>query len=149
MGSATVAIQDRRFHFPSRAWWDARIIRGHVPQYRIDRRPDNAVEYGTTAETVITRMVERLVERFDPTAVWLFGSMARGDCNEHSDVDLLVVMPEGTDGKITTRDMLLEVAGSMLPKDIVVNTPEQWNCRVDDPGSLQYAVHKHGVMLYG
>ena len=147
MGNTT--IQERCFHFPDKEWWNARIICGHVPQYRIDHRPDDAAEYGTTAETIIIRMVERLVGRFNPMVVWLFGSMARGDCNEHSGVDLLVIMPEGTDRKATTQDMLLEVVCSMLPKDIVVNTPEQWSCRVDDVGSLQHAVSKHGMMLYG
>ena len=40
----------------------------------------------------IARMVNRIVERFDPEQIILFGSYARGSANPDSDVDLSVVM---------------------------------------------------------
>jgi predicted nucleotidyltransferase len=46
--------------------------------------------------TVITEMVERIVREFQPEKIILFGSHARGDAHKWSDVDLLVVMPDGT-----------------------------------------------------
>ena len=45
-----------------------------------------------TAEAIISTMVDRIVGRFQPSRVVLFGSQARGNANEWSDVDLLVVM---------------------------------------------------------
>ena len=39
-------------------------------------------------------MVERIVARFQPARILLFGSRARGTDNRWSDVDLLVVMEE-------------------------------------------------------
>lgn len=39
-----------------------------------------------------------LAERYGLYDVRVFGSMARGDANENSDVDLLVTAPEGTSG---------------------------------------------------
>ena len=94
-------------------------------------------------------MVERVVERFDPISIWLFGSMARGDCNRHSDVDLMIIMPEGTDHKTAELDIMAELRGSMLPKDVLVNTPDTFQRTVDDLGTVQHVVRKHGVMLYG
>ena len=94
-------------------------------------------------------MVERVVDRFDPISVWLFGSMARGDCNRHSDVDLMVIMSEGTDRKTAELDIMAELRGSMLPKDVLVNTPYTFQRTVDDLGTIQHMVRKHGVMLYG
>lgn len=41
----------------------------------------------------IQKMVDRIVERFQPEKVVLFGSCARGQITRDSDVDLLVVMP--------------------------------------------------------
>jgi len=34
-----------------------------------------------------------LKRRFEPSAVVLFGSLARGDFTQHSDIDVLVVLP--------------------------------------------------------
>ena len=149
MEYATTQKHTRRFRFPDSVWWKARIVPDHVSQHEIDRWPDNVSEYGTTAETIIPRMVERIVKRFDPLSVWLFGSMARGNCNEHSDVDLMVIMPEGTNCMDAELEITLEVNGSMLPKDIFVNTPDQWDGKVHDVGSVQYSISRHGVLLYG
>ena len=44
-------------------------------------------------KTVITKMVERIVESFQPVKIILFGSHARGTAHTESDVDLMVVMP--------------------------------------------------------
>ena len=54
-----------------------------------------------TAETIISTMVDRIVGRFQPARVVLFGSYARGTAIESSDVDLLVVMRNGTDKRRT------------------------------------------------
>ena len=44
-------------------------------------------------DRAIDQMVGRIVERFDPERIILFGSAARGEAGPDSDVDLLVVMP--------------------------------------------------------
>ena len=59
------------------------------------------------------------------------------------------MMPEGTDCRATTIEVLVEMRGSMLPKDVIVNTPDSFARAVDDVGSVQHSVRKHGVMLYG
>ena len=140
---------ERTFRFPDGEWWAERSARCNVPEYRIKHRPNDVREYGTDAESIIRRIVERVVKKFDPIAVWLFGSVARGDCDRHSDVDLMVIMPDGTDCRATTVNILVELADSMLPKDVVVNTPSLFARTVDRVGSVQYSVRKHGVMLYG
>ena len=51
----------------------------------------NTIETHIDRATIqaITRLI---VERFNPEQIILFGSHARGEANEHSDLDLLVVM---------------------------------------------------------
>ncbi len=44
----------------------------------------------TNNEAVVDTMVERIVARFQPARILLFGSRARGAANRWSDVDLLV-----------------------------------------------------------
>ena len=51
----------------------------------------------TTPQALIRRMVQRIVDKFHPEQVILFGSHARGAAGPDSDVDLLIVMDfEGT-----------------------------------------------------
>ncbi|MHC4508134.1 MAG: nucleotidyltransferase domain-containing protein [Planctomycetota bacterium] len=45
-------------------------------------------------DDVINRMTQRIVREVHPQRVLLFGSCARGEANEHSDVDFLVVERE-------------------------------------------------------
>lgn len=51
----------------------------------------------SAVQVTIAEMVRRIVERFHPERIILFGSHARGTAGPHSDVDLLVVMqPHGS-----------------------------------------------------
>lgn len=76
------------------------------------------------ALTEIERMVQRIVEGFDPQTIILFGSYARGTYGPDSDVDLLVIMNvEGSKKEITIQiDRAL--IDRRIPLDIVVVTPE-------------------------
>ena len=55
-----------------------------------------------SSDAVVATMVDRIVGQFQPTRVVLFGSRARGAAGRWSDVDLLVVMPDG-DGQAPGR----------------------------------------------
>ena len=145
----TMPKHDRRYRFPGPEWWEARTIPGHVSSRQVEYHPDAAAEYGTTAQTIIPRMIERIVERFDPICVWMFGSMVRGDCNKHSDVDLMIIMPEGTDHKAANIGIRVALSSALLPTDILVNTPGYWNDRVSSIGTVQYTIARHGMILYG
>ena len=46
-------------------------------------------------EKTIDVLVRRIVEEVHPIRIILFGSAARGNVEQDSDIDLLVVMPEG------------------------------------------------------
>lgn len=50
-----------------------------------------------STQEIIEHAVRDIVTRFHPEQVILFGSQARGDATPDSDVDFLVVMPDGID----------------------------------------------------
>ena len=50
------------------------------------------MEDGQRRQQIIDEMVRRIVGRFDPEKITLFGSHARGTGGPDSDADLLVVM---------------------------------------------------------
>ena len=102
----------------------------------------------STAQRKIEEMVRRIVERFHPEQVILFGSYARGKAGPDSDVDLLVVMPvSGSKRKIAV-EIDLALAGMGLPKDIIVVTPEEVARLRDIVGTIVYPAVREGKVMY-
>lgn len=97
---------------------------------------------------VIDEMVLRIVERFDPERIILFGSAARGDATRDSDVDLLVVMP--VEGPKHKKQVQIRVAlhDIRIPKDIIVTTPDDFEWRKEIPGTIEYPAVHEGKVLY-
>ena len=50
---------------------------------------------GTPDEDMLARVTASIVESIDPEKIVLFGSAARGEMNERSDIDLLVITKTG------------------------------------------------------
>ncbi|MGD0947218.1 MAG: nucleotidyltransferase domain-containing protein [Candidatus Binatia bacterium] len=102
----------------------------------------------TQVRKAISEMVRRVVERFDPERIILFGSHARGTAGPDSDVDLLVVMPV----RGLKRDKQLEIRAALhdvrLPKDIIVTTPEDFAWRKEIPGTIERPAAREGKVLY-
>lgn len=96
----------------------------------------------------IQEMVDRIVMRFQPQQVILFGSHARGDATSDSDVDLLVVMPV----RGSKREKMVEIGVALhdilLPKDIIVSTPEEFAWRKEIVGTIERPAAREGVVLY-
>jgi predicted nucleotidyltransferase len=102
----------------------------------------------SSAGEKIDAMVRRIVQRFDPERVILFGSHARGTAGPDSDVDLLVVMPvEGS-----KRDKAIEIGVVLhdirVPKDIIVTTPEEFEWRKEVVGTIERPAAREGRVLY-
>ena len=97
---------------------------------------------------MIKEMVNRIVERFDPEKIILFGSHARGEADPESDVDLLVVMPI-TGSK---RKKMVEIGVALheipLAKDIIVTTPEDFEWRKEIVGTIERPAAREGKVLY-
>jgi hypothetical protein len=45
-------------------------------------------------DPLLTEVVRRLVDTYDPERIYLFGSVARGDTGPDSDYDLMVIVPD-------------------------------------------------------
>ena len=73
----------------------------------------------------IDAMVQRLVERFAPDQIILFGSHARGDARGDSDFDLLIIAPSDEPRWHRTIPIYSLLAGLGVPKDVVWWTPEE------------------------
>ena len=93
-------------------------------------------------------MVKRIVERFNPDQVILFGSHARGTAGPDSDVDLLVVMPFAGSRREKAVEIGVALHGFGVSKDIVVTTPEDFAWRKEIPGTIERPAALEGKVLY-
>lgn len=77
------------------------------------------------AQKWLPTMKRRLVRRFKPERIVLFGSQARGDARRDSDVDLLVVLRDVQDGRETRIALRRALRDLPIPKDIFVTTADR------------------------
>ena len=98
------------------------------------------------------RLMEEIVSRIrrasQPIQIVLFGSSVRGDAGPDSDLDILVVVPNGTHRRRTARDIFLALSGIGRPKDIVVVTEEDIKNYGSNPSFVIAPALKEGRELY-
>lgn len=91
-----------------------------------------------------------VVERFDPLRVIVFGSVARGEANYDSDIDLLVVFDEVEWAK--KRDLTVEIRHALarfpVPKDVVVTDVDELQPRGHLVGPILRPALEEGRVVY-
>jgi predicted nucleotidyltransferase len=96
----------------------------------------------------LDELVRRIVEAVHPLRIILFGSAARGDMTPDSDVDVLVVMPEGIDRLATLDELHMRTVGLHLPVDILVTTGPALEHHRGNVGLIYRTVLAEGRALY-
>ena len=96
----------------------------------------------------VAEAVERLVAAADPLRIVVFGSVARGEATPDSDLDLLVVMPNGTDRRTAMRSLRRPLIDLAVAKDIVVTTPEHAASRKSSPWHIVATALREGQTVY-
>ena len=100
------------------------------------------------SEAIISTMVDRIVGRFQPSRVVLFGSYARGTAIESCDVDLLVVMVDIPDKRQAAVEIRRSLGDLPVSKDIVVTTPDEITRRGHLVGTVLHAALREGKVVY-
>ena len=127
----------------TRAKLDALLASADPPRPR-DRPP------ATTAnDPVLAEIVRRLVARFKPQRVYLFGSRARGDWTDDSDYDLLVVVGRS---KLTRFDRAVVACRDMIgvpaSADVLVLTRSEYDKLGQRVYSIARTVSEEGVVVH-
>ncbi len=99
-------------------------------------------------EQIIEKVVERLVARFQPHRIILFGSQARGTADDRSDADILVVCSIKGNRRTLMVEMDEALKGLGLARDIVVLTPEEFELDRQIPGTVARPAWLEGIVLY-
>lgn len=71
-------------------------------------------------ETLLAEIIQRIIAVSDPQQIIMFGSQARGDANEDSDLDLLVIKDGVESPRAEAGRIYRALAGIRTPVDIVV-----------------------------
>jgi predicted nucleotidyltransferase len=79
----------------------------------------------TIAPGILAEIVRRIVAVANPERIILFGSAARAQMNQNSDVDLLIVKSEPFDHGRLVGDIYVEMHGVGQAVDVILVTPEQ------------------------
>ena len=87
-----------------------------------------------------------LLRPYEPEQIILFGSRARGDADETSDYDLLVIKRTTRPFLDRLRDMVPYLVEFGRPAEILVYTPDEFQ-RMSETG-LGWIVRREGVILY-
>ncbi len=103
---------------------------------------------GDTRTERLDAVVERIVDAVHPLRIILFGSAARGEVGPDSDVDVLVVMPTGTNRRQTAQYLHTRFFGLPVAVDVVVATPDDLERHRNNLGLIYHTILEEGRELY-
>lgn len=76
-------------------------------------------------ENLLRDIVQRILKVAQPEKIVLFGSYARGEATEESDLDLLIIQPSDLPRYKRSTPVRLALRGLFPSKDVVIYTPEE------------------------
>jgi predicted nucleotidyltransferase len=101
-------------------------------------------------DVILGSILRRIVEAYQPEAVYLFGSQARGETGPGSDYDLLVVVPaDAPEARRRPQLAVRALRGVGVPVDAVIMTRPAFDLRAHVVNSLPEVALREGRLLYG
>jgi len=98
---------------------------------------------------LIEYIVQKIVERFNPYKIILFGSQARGDASPDSDLDLFIAQSGSGSNRQLRRDLDMFLAGRHFPLDLIVRKPQEVELNLKDRNPFYiYHLFGEGKVLY-
>ena len=96
-------------------------------------------------------VVEKIIQYCHPEKIILFGSLARGSENSHSDIDLLIVKKSNKRRPFRVKEIFEAVRDidRDYPLDPIVYTPEEIDQRLALGDYFIKEVMEQGKLLYG
>ena len=93
-------------------------------------------------------LVRRIVAEVHPLRIILFGSAARGEMGPHSDLDVLIVMPDGCDTLSVAQELHCRLGDLGVAKDLIVVQESDFERHRDNPYLIIHTALAEGRELY-
>ncbi len=101
------------------------------------------------SSTQLTEFIQPLLTALPkPARVILFGSYARNEADDGSDIDLLILANEFSDKADTYLRLKSALGRSSIGVDLVLMTLVEFEKRSQVPGTLPYWAKKEGKICY-
>jgi len=100
------------------------------------------------SEDLKEQIKERLLSKFNPEKIILFGSQARGTADEKSDIDILVISDINEDKFSLMHQMSSLLIQLNYAFDVIVLTKEEFERDKKYPGTIARYASREGVILY-
>lgn len=97
---------------------------------------------------IIEKAVAEIVSESNPERIILFGSYARDEAREDSDVDLLVVMRAVKSPHKEMIRLRRRLSSLNMPVDILVVSEEQYEKWSEAPSTTLYWAKREGKVMY-
>lgn len=94
------------------------------------------------------KTVLQTLRTYDPERIYLFGSWARGDADEMSDVDLVVIMPSALPFLARIQKIGKSLPADVGAVDLLVYTPEEWSRMLADGNAFAETIAEEGKVVY-
>ncbi|NJL28504.1 MAG: nucleotidyltransferase domain-containing protein [Thermoanaerobaculia bacterium] len=99
-------------------------------------------------DTLLQRIVGRLLAVVQPDRIIVFGSAARGQMTRDSDIDLLVLEASPQQPRRESVRLRNALRGLGYPFDVMVMATEQFEQTKEIIGGLAYPANKYGRVIY-
>jgi len=93
-------------------------------------------------------LIQHIVIAVHSLQIVLFGSAARGEITPESDLDILIVMPEGIHRRRTAQYLYQTISGVKVPFDLLVATPSDLEKHKDNIGLIYRTILREGRVVY-
>jgi predicted nucleotidyltransferase len=100
------------------------------------------------AESLLQKIVRRMLEVSQPDRIILFGSAARGQMTADSDIDLLVLKSSPDEPRQESVRLRNALRGLGYPFDVMVMATERFEETKEIIGGLAYPANKYGRVIY-
>ena len=99
----------------------------------------------------IDKIVSIIVSSVDPEQIVLFGSYARGENKNTSDVDLLVLKKNVRNAKAITDNLYMSFFDNKIkiPVDLIVIDYDKYNKLKNEIGYIYKTINNEGKLIYG
>lgn len=93
-------------------------------------------------------VINKIEKFFQPEKIYLFGSYARGDSNESSDLDILVEFADYEDKRKLAVEIRKALSDLPIPKDILIIKSSEIDSYKEKNWSVYSNALKEGKLLY-